>query len=79
MPETAYYGVRPSTTMPIVEEAASQEESSVTGSEKATPVNFELPAMVPKQSFLQSLKFWDTTNPYVSLKASFLRPFILIA
>lgn len=77
MPETAYYGPRPSTTNETVEEAFDHKEHNEGGSEKPRLSDPEVSLVIQKQSYLQSLKPWSTPNPYVSLKNCFLRPFIL--
>jgi hypothetical protein len=81
MPETAYYGSRPSITLP------SSEVTKIENSEK-TPIadvgetaspEVEISSEVPQQKYIQSLKPWSGSNPNITMKKAFLRPFVLIA
>ncbi|KAH8900550.1 MFS general substrate transporter [Thozetella sp. PMI_491] len=64
MPETAYYGPRPSIT------STSGSSRSISIEDKILPV-----------TYIQSLKLWSkvSSNPNVSLRKVFLRPFVLCA
>ena len=82
MPETAYFGPRPSITLDTL-----AQEVSVIASEKAgledvtgtpTPISEAL-SEIPQKAYLQSLKPWGVVNPDTTLLRAFLRPFVLVA
>lgn len=89
MPESAFYGARASTHLiGITPPQPAQERTSDATLEKTAQTNTEIPSSfyteastdaIPKLTYLQTLKPWSVTNPYVSLKKSFLRPFVLLA
>jgi hypothetical protein len=89
MPETAFYGARASTQIIGIEPAQAIQEDVKTGNPEKTPeAKTEMTSgsdteasiiAVPKLSYLQTLKPWGVINPYVSLKKSFLRPWVLLA
>lgn len=86
MPETAFYGSRKSThiegiapTLPaqietINEKSQPADEEVVNGSDTEASMT-----CVPKLGYLQTLKPWSVVNPHVSLRKSFLRPWVLLA
>jgi hypothetical protein len=90
MPETAFYGFRASThregtvlTQPaqeVVSDSASETKSPE--SDTAIQCSSDTEAatdVVPKLTYLQTLKPWSVINPHLPLKKAFLRPFVLLA
>ncbi|KAJ5430601.1 Major facilitator superfamily domain general substrate transporter [Penicillium cf. griseofulvum] len=66
MPETKFDGPRPDPFQPKVDGEKDQvlvQESS----------------LIPKKTFTQELKFWNSGDPDVNLLHVFLRPFVLVA
>lgn len=91
MPETAYYGPRPSIDiMPResqeTEIASKTEHTTAKGEQDAKTVSgssdTEALAIdeMPK-SYLGTLKCWsrDAVNPHIRVKVAFLRPLVLLA
>lgn len=89
MPETAFYGPRASTRLEMAAPPQSAEEPIAESLEKKSPeTNTSIQSsgdaeaatdIVPKLTYLQTLKPWSVINPHVSLKKAFLRPFVLLA
>lgn len=85
MPETAFYGPRLSThvngiAVPSRANFDSIGEKKVQGAETVTGSDTEASiTSVPKLGYLQSLKPWSVVNPHVSLRKTFLRPWVLLA
>lgn len=77
MPETKYTGSRPTVTP--IPDAGEKTHVSQVEEEKDRP---SVPAgggeQVTKRSFFQELAFWSPPDPAVSLRKSFLRPFVLL-
>jgi len=80
MPETAYYGSRPSMTLlTAVDKIQKSEKTPRTEVDETILPEIEISSEIPQQKYIQSLKPWSTPNPTITLKKAFLRPFILIA
>jgi hypothetical protein len=89
MPETAFYGPRASTqvigVLPPQENnnevtEATPEKNIQSKTDISSNVDTEASTdLIPKLTYLQTLKPWSVINPEVSLKNSFLRPWVLLA
>lgn len=77
MPETKYTGSRPAIT-PISDENVKAHVSQVEEKTDRPSVPAGGGAQVTKRSFFHELIFWSRPDPAVSLRKSFLRPFVLL-
>lgn len=78
MPETKYTGPRPTI---LSSQADSEKVTTYQYEEKAdqTTMASTETGLVREKPWLQELKFWSKPDPSVSLRKTFLRPFILLA
>lgn len=81
MPETKFAGSRPRITAGSVDEQIPSRHNSKTEFDqidRTSATSGSVASLIPKKSYLQSLAFCSHSDPNVSLRKTFLRPFVLM-
>ncbi|KAJ9668701.1 hypothetical protein H2201_001344 [Coniosporium apollinis] len=83
MPETKFIGARP-TILPAssdqnLEKAGATKHIESPEDSNTAGITDDPHEMVKQGSYVQSLAFWGRSDPEVSLRKTFLRPFVLVA
>lgn len=81
MPETKFTGPRPRITAGPADEQIPSRHNSKTEFDqidRTSATSGSATSLIPKKSYLQSLTFCSQSDPNVSLRKTFLRPFVLM-